>query len=75
VAIQNELDLGSRGGAPVPNLITVKEAAYILSISRRRVYELIGSAQLEVVHIGRSVLIPQDAIAAFVKQLRRTDAT
>jgi excisionase family DNA binding protein len=75
MAIQNELDLRSRGGESVPHLVTVKEAARILSIGRSSVYELIGSGRLEVVHIGRSVRIPLVAIAAYVKQLRHPGAT
>jgi excisionase family DNA binding protein len=35
------------------------------------VYELINAGELEVVHIGRSVRIPTDAIERFVERLRR----
>ena len=35
-------------------LLTVREAADVLSVSRSRVYELIYAVQLESVKIGRS---------------------
>ncbi len=40
-------------------------------VSRSSVYELIGAGRLEVVHIGRSVRVPLDAIATYTKTLRR----
>ena len=56
-----------------PILLTVVEAARKLSIGRTLTYELIGSGQLEVVHIGRATRVPIDAVHAFVER-RRTDA-
>ena len=49
------------------------EAARKLSIGRTLTYELIGSGQLEVVHIGRATRVPIDAVYAFVER-RRADA-
>jgi excisionase family DNA binding protein len=58
MTIQNELDLWPRDPAPVPALVTVKDAGRILSVSRSTVYQLISSGRLEVVHIRRSVRVP-----------------
>lgn len=51
-------------------LLTIREAGQVLGLGRTTVYELISSELLEVVHIGRSVRIPVEAIDDFVRQLR-----
>jgi excisionase family DNA binding protein len=51
-------------------LLTITEAATVLAIGRTTVYELIGSGDLDVVHIGRSSRIPVDAIHEFVAAKR-----
>ncbi len=56
-----------------PLLLTVPEAARMLGVGRTLTYELIGSGQLEVVHIGRATRVPIDAVHAFVER-RRADA-
>ena len=38
-------------------------------------YELIGSGDIEVVHIRRSVRIPVDAVHDFVRRLRMAGTT
>lgn len=58
---------------PEPLLLTIPEAARRLSIGRTLTYELIGSGELEVVHIGRAIRVPVDAVHAFVES-RRADA-
>jgi excisionase family DNA binding protein len=69
-------DVGVESGAPratagvVPLLLTIPQAAAVLSIGRTTVYELIGAGDLESVHIGRSVRLPVDALRAFVDQQR-----
>jgi len=73
MATQPELDLWANENATVPSLVTVKETGRILAISRSTVYELIAARQLQVVHIGRSVRIPLDAIAAYVASLRQPE--
>ncbi|MCZ7535704.1 MAG: helix-turn-helix domain-containing protein [Acidimicrobiia bacterium] len=55
-----------------PLLLTVREAATTLSIGRSTLYELISAAEIEVVHIGRSVRIPASELDAFVD--RRSEA-
>lgn len=51
-------------------LLSVEDAGRALGVSRSTVYELIGSGDLEVVHIRRSVRVPVDAVHDFVRRLR-----
>jgi len=51
-------------------LLSIEDAGRALGVSRSTVYELIGSGDLEVVHIRRSVRVPVDAIHDFVRRLR-----
>ena len=50
--------------------MTIRDAAEVLGLGRSTVYELIGRGQLEVVHVGRSVRVPTDAVRSFVESLR-----
>ena len=52
-------------------LLTVPQTARTLALGRTKVYELIASGELEVVHIGRAARVPTDAIASFVARHRR----
>jgi excisionase family DNA binding protein len=58
---------------PTPILLTIPEAARLLSIGRTLTYELIGSGELEVVHINRAARVPLDAVRAFVERRRAGD--
>jgi len=55
---------------PGSALVTMKQAARMLSLGRSTVFELIAAGRLEVVHIGRSARVPVDAIATLVNGLR-----
>ena len=68
MAVQEELDLW--GSEPARVLLTIKQTAQMLSLSRSTVYELIGDGALEVVHVGRSARVPFDAVVGFVARLR-----
>lgn len=57
--------------AMAPLLLTIPQAARVLSIGRTTLYELIGEQQIEVVHIGRCARIPVEAVRAFVDQQRQ----
>ncbi|HVM65351.1 MAG TPA: helix-turn-helix domain-containing protein [Acidimicrobiales bacterium] len=70
MATHDQLDLWSTNEAPPTRLLTVNEAGRLLAVSRSTVYELIGAGRLEVVHIGRSVRVPLDAIASCIESLR-----
>jgi excisionase family DNA binding protein len=48
---------------------TVENAAGLLSISRTRMYQLIGNGDVFSVRIGRLRRIPDDALTAYMHQL------
>jgi len=59
-------------GEPVEKLLlTMSEAARALSISRSKLYELIGQGRLLTVRIDTSRRVPADAIVGFVQQLEQ----
>jgi excisionase family DNA binding protein len=51
-------------------LVPVTAAARLLGIGRTKAYELIDAGELELVHIGRSALVPTESVHAFVRRLR-----
>jgi excisionase family DNA binding protein len=53
-----------------PVLLTVCEAADMLSVGRTTAYQLISTGELEVVRIGRSARVPVAAIHDYVDRLR-----
>ncbi len=53
-----------------PLLLTVRQAATLLAVSRSKAYELIAAGELEVVHIGRSARVPYAAAVRYVERLR-----
>lgn len=58
---------------PTPVLLTIPEAARLLSIGRTLAYELIATGELEVIHINRAARVPLDAVHAFVERRRAGD--
>ena len=56
-------------------LLTMSEAARVLSIGRTTMYELVGAGEIEVVHIGRSARVPVAGIEEFVERRRRRGTT
>jgi excisionase family DNA binding protein len=66
----------SAPGGPERLLLSVVQAAGVLGIGRTSAYQLIRAGELEVVHVGRSVRVPADALPDLVRRLRtarRTD--
>jgi len=55
---------------PEPILLTIPEAARLLSIGRTLAYELIAAGELEVVHIGRAARVPVEAVREYVERRR-----
>jgi excisionase family DNA binding protein len=48
--------------------VTAREAAEMLGVSRRFIYELVASGRLpRVPHLGSRVLIPKHAVTALVE--------
>ncbi len=54
-------------------LLTPTEAAKALSISRSKLYELIGQGRLATVTIDTSRRVPSDALVEFIERLRHDD--
>ncbi len=50
-------------------MMTIPEAAAYLNVSQRTVRKLIGS-ELVAARVGKSVLITDESLAAFVERLR-----
>ena len=48
-------------------LLSVNDAMYMMSISRRTFYSLINSGQLESLKIGAKRLIPKDGIEKYIR--------
>lgn len=51
-------------------LLSVVEAAQRLGIGRTLMYELLGSGQIESVHVGRLRKVPADELTRFVAVCR-----
>jgi len=54
-------------------LLTPTEAAQVLSISRSKLYELIGQGRLTTVRIDASRRVPRRALVEFVLHLQRQE--
>ena len=54
-----------------PLLVTVAQAAALLSVSRTTLYELLASGAIESIYIGRSRRVPVGALHDFVESQRR----
>ena len=52
-------------------LLTVKQAAKLLNLSRKTIYELHASGQLEMLKLGRATRIPEASVRKFVAALPR----
>src|SRR5665811_2203462 len=52
-------------------LLSVVEAAHRLGVGRSLMYELLGSGQIESMHVGRLHKVPAWALEAFVERQRR----
>ena len=49
-------------------LLSVNDAMYMMSISRRTFYGLINSGQFESLKIGSKRLIPKDSIEKYIRK-------
>jgi hypothetical protein len=58
----------SEAGAVV--CVRIEHAMRMLDIGKTKLYELIGTGELETIHIGRRTLVLQASIEAFVERLR-----
>lgn len=55
-------------------LLTPNEAAQVLSISRSKLYELIGQGRLTTVRIDTSRRVPAQALIEFIQYLQHQEA-
>ncbi len=55
-----------------PELLTVREAASLLRLSRSHTYDLIREGALPVVYLGRSVRVPRRALIAWIERQTQT---
>jgi len=55
-------------------LLTPSEAAKALSISRSKLYELIGQGRLSTVQIDASRRVPAQVLVEFIQHLQRKEA-
>ena len=59
---------------PVQKLAyTVTEAAEAMSVSKDKIYDLVGAGQIGYYRMGRDILIPHDSVLAY--QARRVEET
>jgi excisionase family DNA binding protein len=54
-----------------PYAYKIEDLSSVLPIGRTRIFALIKSGELESVKVGRSRLIPADAVERFLQRLRR----
>lgn len=59
--------LEARLAEPVPATYTVRQAATVIGVSERTVYQLVEDRRLPTVpHLGKKVVIPRVAVEQFV---------
>lgn len=51
----------------LPTVMTVEDLMPILHIGRNSAYALVHSGKIKVVHIGKQIRIPRDALIAFLE--------
>lgn len=63
----------ARGEQPAANPIAVRvpQAVAMLGIGRSKLYQYIGSGEIETVKVGRVTLIPVASLHAFIEARRR----
>ena len=50
----------------IPLTLTVDEAGQLLRIGRNSIYRLIDDGQIQVIRLGRKILIPRNALVDFL---------
>ncbi|MEO6708566.1 MAG: helix-turn-helix domain-containing protein [Planctomycetota bacterium] len=62
----NSIDSSSNGNGVEPLLLRPGEAAKLLAISPRKLWELTNMGEVPVIRIGRSLRYPREALRAWV---------
>ena len=52
-------------------LLQVNQVRRLLNRSRARIYEMCATGELESIRDGRSILVPRDAVDAWISKKRR----
>jgi excisionase family DNA binding protein len=52
-----------------PILVTVPQAAAMLSIGRSKIYQLFAEGEITPVHIGRAIRVPVGSVSAYARRL------
>jgi excisionase family DNA binding protein len=71
IEVESAMEIGPRDVDGGPLLLSVKDAAEHLGISRGRMYELINADEIESLRIGRRRLISREALHRFVEGSRQ----
>ena len=50
----------------IPLTLTVDEAGQLLRIGRNNMYRLVNSGQIQSIKVGRTILIPRNALVRFL---------
>lgn len=50
----------------LPSLLTVPEAAEVLRIGKRQMYEIVKTGRIKAITFGRSIRVPRVAIEALI---------
>ena len=62
--------MGTSHEQETPKLLTLKEASAALRVSSWTLFTLINQRKLDTIKIGRRRLVPVDAIAKLINELR-----
>lgn len=54
--------------ANYPDVVTPNDLRFMLNIGRNTAYNLIRSGQIEVIRIGKKILIPKISVIHFITQ-------
>ena len=50
----------------IPPILTVPQLAEFLNVGRNSVYDLVNSAQIKVIRIGKNIRIPRHAVLEYL---------
>jgi excisionase family DNA binding protein len=71
VANETTSDLAPSSEAAAAVCVRIDRAMRMLGIGKTKLYELIGTGELETIHVGRRTLVLRESIDAMVQRLRQ----
>jgi excisionase family DNA binding protein len=72
IARQTTGELAQPSESDAAVCVRIDRAMRMLDIGKTKLYELIGTGELETIHIGRRTLVSRARIEAFVERLRKS---